>query len=245
MAGRRARLGAPRAVGGAGPPLGAAAPQPDDRRRGRARRRPARPGRDPGTRGRFEPAAPTGQRAARRRAREQAQARFGLARDAVAGYYHGVSEDVLLRRTEFRDLRRSLLKSALDFYQKLAAILEVDQELEPAARLDLARADVALAQITGEIGSSGDALKAAQQARALFARLAAERPDDPGPPPRARRHPARHRRPPQGDRTSRRGPRCAPRGPGDPAGAGPGTGRDARRSQGPGRDLQQHRQHPG
>ena len=113
------------------------------------------------------------------RAREQAQARFLLARDAVAGYYRGVSEDVLLRRTEFRDLRRSLLKSALDFYHKLATVLEGDQELEPTARLELARADAALARITREIGSSGDALTAAQQARALFARLAAERPDDP------------------------------------------------------------------
>jgi serine/threonine-protein kinase len=114
------------------------------------------------------------------RAREQAQARFRLARDAVAGYYRGVSEDVLLRRTEFRDLRRSLLTSAQDFYRKLAAILEVDQEVEPTARLDLARAEVALARITGDIASTGDALKAAYQARALFARLVAERPEDPG-----------------------------------------------------------------
>jgi serine/threonine-protein kinase len=114
------------------------------------------------------------------RAREQAQARFRLARDAVAGYYRGVSEDVLLRRTEFRDLRRSLLKSAQDFYRQLATTLEAEQELEPAARLDLARAELALARITGEIASTGDALKAAEPARALLARLAAERPDDPG-----------------------------------------------------------------
>ena len=165
------------------------------------------------------------------RAREQAQARFLLARDAVAGYYRGVSEDVLLRRTEFRDLRRSLLKSAMDFYQKLAMVLEGDQELEPTARLELARADAALARITGEIASSGDALKAAQQARDLFARLAAERPDDPD----LRRElagPARsHQQPPRGRRPPRRGPRCAPRGPGDPAGAGrgPGATRDDRR----------------
>src|SRR5262249_51710822 len=101
------------------------------------------------------------------------------ARDAVAGYYRGVSEDVLLRRTEFRDLRRSLLKSAQDFYRQLSTTLEADQEVEPAARLDLARAELALARITGEIASTGDALKAAEPARALFARLAAERPDDP------------------------------------------------------------------
>jgi serine/threonine-protein kinase len=113
-------------------------------------------------------------------AREGAQARFRLARDAVAGYYRGVSEDVLLKRTEFRDLRRSLLKSALDFYRELAAILEADRQAEPAARLDLARADAALARITGEIAATGDALTAAEQARALFARLVTEHPDDPG-----------------------------------------------------------------
>jgi serine/threonine-protein kinase len=113
------------------------------------------------------------------RARDQAQARFRLARDAVAGYYRGVSEEVLLKRTEFRDLRRSLLKSAMDFYKDLAAVLETDQEFEPSALLDLARADKVLARITREIASSGEALKAARRAQVHFARLVREQPGDP------------------------------------------------------------------
>ena len=114
------------------------------------------------------------------RAREQAQARFRLARDAVAGYYRGVSEEVLLKRTEFRDLRRSLLRAAMDFYKELAANLQGDEGLEPSARLDLARAELALARITYQVAATGDALKSAEQARALFDRLATEQPDDPG-----------------------------------------------------------------
>src|SRR5262249_33784776 len=87
------------------------------------------------------------------RAREQAQARLRLAGDAVAGYYRGISEEVLLKRTEFNDLRRSLLTSAMNFYKDLAASLEADQQFDPLARLDLARAEKAISQITRQIAS--------------------------------------------------------------------------------------------
>jgi eukaryotic-like serine/threonine-protein kinase len=114
------------------------------------------------------------------RAREQSQARFRLARDAVAGYYSGISEEVLLKRTEFNDLRRSLLTSAMNFYKDLAASLEADQEFDPSARLDLARAEKAISQITRQIASSAAALEAARRAQVHFARLIEERPAEPG-----------------------------------------------------------------
>jgi serine/threonine-protein kinase len=114
------------------------------------------------------------------RAREQAQARFRLARDAVAGYYRGISEEVLLKRTEFNDLRRSLLTSAMNFYKDLTASLERDQEFDASARLDLARAEKAISQITRQIASSAAALEAARRARVHFARLIEERPAEPG-----------------------------------------------------------------
>ena len=173
LAGRRAGLGPPRAVAGAGPPLA---------RRHRSLVTGAAVALIVALLalgGSLAHEAQTNRQlrlahAREVRAREQAQSRFALARDAIARYYRGVSEDVLLRRTEFRELRRSLLGSAMEFYQKLTTALEAGAEPDPTDRLDLARAFGDLARITREIGTGADALKAALHARDLYAQLVSQ-----------------------------------------------------------------------
>ena len=49
------------------------------------------------------------------------QARYDLAVDAIKTFHTGVSEDFLLKQDQFKELRDRLLKSAADFYGKLAA----------------------------------------------------------------------------------------------------------------------------
>ena len=48
------------------------------------------------------------------------QERYDLAMEAIKIFHTGVSEDFLLKEAKFKDLRDRLLKSASDFYGKLA-----------------------------------------------------------------------------------------------------------------------------
>ena len=52
-----------------------------------------------------------------RASREQAQRRFGLARQAIEQYYTGASEDVLLKQPELEALRKKLLGTSLGLLQ--------------------------------------------------------------------------------------------------------------------------------
>ena len=53
-------------------------------------------------------------------ANARVKARYDLAVEAVKTFHTGVSEDFLLKEDQFKDLRNRLLKSAADFYGKLA-----------------------------------------------------------------------------------------------------------------------------
>jgi serine/threonine-protein kinase len=97
-------------------------------------------------------------------ARNQAQARFNLARDAVEAYYTGTSEDVLLKRPELKALRTKLLGTALQYYQKLQSVLEEQDEETVQERKELAGAYEKVGRITNLIGSQADALRAQQRA---------------------------------------------------------------------------------
>ena len=59
-------------------------------------------------------------------ATEQAkvQARFDTAAKAIETFHTGVSEEMLLKYPEFKDLRTKLLKEAAGFYAKLQKLLE-------------------------------------------------------------------------------------------------------------------------
>lgn len=111
-------------------------------------------------------------------ARQQAQARFALALEAIQTFHTGASEDVLLKEPQFEALRVKLLRTALDFYQKLKQAMEADPDAAPAARADLASAYAAVATITAATGSKAEALAAFEHARALYAELVRSYPSD-------------------------------------------------------------------
>jgi serine/threonine-protein kinase len=113
-----------------------------------------------------------------RQARDLAQARYDLARQAVAAYYTGASEDVLLKQPQLGELRSKLLNTALEFYRKLQEVLESEGSPSPAARADLAEACFRIGSIGVEVGSKEDALTAHQEALAIREALARARPDD-------------------------------------------------------------------
>ena len=59
-------------------------------------------------------------------AEEQAKVekRFALAQKAIAKLHSGVSEDLLLKSDQFKELRTQLLKEAADFYGDMEKLLE-------------------------------------------------------------------------------------------------------------------------
>ena len=69
-----------------------------------------------------------------------------------------MSEDFLLKEEKFKELRDRLLNSASDFYGKLGALL--GKETDVASRRALAQSNFELADLTGKVGRSEDALAA-------------------------------------------------------------------------------------
>ena len=100
------------------------------------------------------------------------QARYDLAVDAIKTFHTGVSEDFLLKQDQFKELRDRLLKSAADFYGKLGALL--GRETDIASRRALAASNFELADLTGKVGRSEDALAAHRAVLAAREALAAE-----------------------------------------------------------------------
>jgi serine/threonine-protein kinase len=107
-------------------------------------------------------------------ARAEAQARLGLALEAIRTYYTGVSEDVLLKEPQLEALRNRLLGTALDFYRRLQKSLQGNPD--PRAQADLAEAYSNIGRITGRVGSDSDAGAAYRQSRAIWERLATTDP---------------------------------------------------------------------
>jgi serine/threonine-protein kinase len=98
------------------------------------------------------------------------QARYGLAVDAIKTFHTGVSEDFLLKQDQFKGLRDRLLRSALDFYGKLGALLGKETDL--ASRRALAQAEFEVAELTAKVGRKEDALAAHRRVLADRERLA-------------------------------------------------------------------------
>ena len=57
-------------------------------------------------------------------ANRKAQARFDLAMEAVQAFTTGASEDVILMEKQLEGLRKKLLEGSLNFYDRLALLLE-------------------------------------------------------------------------------------------------------------------------
>jgi len=105
-------------------------------------------------------------------AEEQAKVekRFELAQKAIAKLHSGVSEDLLLRTDQFKDLRTQLLKQAADFYGDLEKLLE--NQTDANSRRLLAAGNFQLADLTGKIGSQPEALAIHRKALAIRRELA-------------------------------------------------------------------------
>jgi tetratricopeptide (TPR) repeat protein/tRNA A-37 threonylcarbamoyl transferase component Bud32 len=98
------------------------------------------------------------------------QARFDLARKAVATLHTGFREDLLLRSDEFKGLRAKLLKEAAGFYGDLEKLL-AGQADAPSRRL-LADGYFQLAELTAKISSRAEALALHRKALAVRRELA-------------------------------------------------------------------------
>src|SRR5262249_10470404 len=77
-------------------------------------------------------------------------------RGAVKTFHTGVSEDVLLKRPEFDELRTKLLRSAREFYRRLEDLLQ--GQADPRSRAALGRAYFEVGYLTANIGSKEEAL---------------------------------------------------------------------------------------
>jgi tetratricopeptide (TPR) repeat protein len=107
----------------------------------------------------------------------ESEANFALARDAVDRFYTRVSQDTLLNEPHMGRLRKELLGSAREFYEKFVARRQADA----AVRSLLGSSHLRLADIAADGGHTAEAISHDEQARAIFEALAAARPDDPQP----------------------------------------------------------------
>jgi tetratricopeptide (TPR) repeat protein len=103
--------------------------------------------------------------------RAKVEQRFKLAQKAIAKLHTGVSEDMLLKSDQFKELRTQLLKDAAGFYGDLEKMLE--GEADPKSRRLLAEGYFQLAQLTLQIGSRTEALALHHKALAVRRELAA------------------------------------------------------------------------
>jgi serine/threonine protein kinase/tetratricopeptide (TPR) repeat protein len=106
-------------------------------------------------------------------AAEQAkvQARFDMAMKAIALFHTGVSEDMLLKNPEFKELRTKLLKEAARFYADLEKLLA--GQTDAKSRRTLAEGYFQLGELTRKIGDHKEALAVQRKALALRRELAA------------------------------------------------------------------------
>ncbi len=105
-------------------------------------------------------------------ARANVQARFTLAMDAIKAFHTGVSEDVILKEPDLKELRTSLLKSASDYYSRLAPLLE--KQTDRTSRRALLQANFEVAELADRIGETAEALEAHRHVLAAREAMAAE-----------------------------------------------------------------------
>ena len=77
--------------------------------------------------------------------------RFELAQKAIATFHTGISEEMLLKNEQFKELRTKLLKEAAGFYADLEKLLE--GQTDARSQKALATGYFQLAELTGQIGS--------------------------------------------------------------------------------------------
>jgi serine/threonine-protein kinase len=95
-------------------------------------------------------------------ANERERQRFELATEAIRRYHTGVSEDILLKQEQFKELRTRLLRDALEFYHKLERLLSDGSDTR--SRRALGRAYEEVGELTDKIGATEDAIAAHRKA---------------------------------------------------------------------------------
>jgi serine/threonine-protein kinase len=115
--------------------------------------------------------ANTGLDAQRRKAVEREQ----LAIDAVKRFGDAVSRNTALKNSPVLEpLRQELLKAPLSFFKTLRDQLQSGHDTQPDSLVRLAPVAFDLARLTDEIGDKQDALRAHEEAWAIWERLARE-----------------------------------------------------------------------
>jgi serine/threonine protein kinase len=104
------------------------------------------------------------------------RARLDLALDAIRSFHAGVSDDLLLRETEFAGLRSRLLRGAIEFYGKLER--QFDNFDDRSSREAVARIYGQVAALEATLGPGGEILAAHRKALTLRRKLAKETPQD-------------------------------------------------------------------
>ena len=99
--------------------------------------------------------------------RDRAQRNFRQAREAVDTYLTQVSDSDVLKSQNLEPLRRELLRTARDFYERF---VQQDPD-DPDLQADLGRAHARLGQITSVLESTPRALEHYQKMAAIFERL--------------------------------------------------------------------------
>jgi serine/threonine protein kinase/tetratricopeptide (TPR) repeat protein len=99
------------------------------------------------------------------------EARFELAQKAIALFHTGVSEDMLLKNDQFKELRTKLLKEAAGFYADLEKLLA--GQTDAKSQKTLAEGYFQLAELTDKIGDRKQALAVHRKSLALRRELAA------------------------------------------------------------------------
>ena len=98
--------------------------------------------------------------------------RFVLAMDAIKVFHGEVSQDLLLKERQFGKLRGKLLRGAADFYGRLEKMLQ--QRTDRESRVALGRAYEELGKLTGDIGTTNEALEVVRKAIAIRRGLVGE-----------------------------------------------------------------------
>jgi serine/threonine-protein kinase len=113
-----------------------------------------------------------------RAAKAESDRRLDQTLQAIEDYYTGVSQEVLLGRQEFQDLRAQLLKRPQEFYEQLTRDLKSDGDVR--GRSLMAKGRLNLGHILWLLGQLKDARRECEAAMKLYQRLGEDNPDDHG-----------------------------------------------------------------
>ncbi len=111
------------------------------------------------------------------RSKAESDRRLDQTLKAIEDYYTGVSQEILLKQTEFQALRKRLLEKPRQFYEQLAKELEANPSPDERTRSLLAKGRLGLGRISQTLGRNDEAKTHYQAALALYRELAAAQPE--------------------------------------------------------------------